>query len=223
MTDLADVLAKSAALDWFVGKVSVVTGSTITVSLRGGLIYNVGCMDQYIPAAGDIVICLSMPGRGIVALGSNNAGTPPVTLPTPTVLTVSAASTGTHGPSAGVWAASTLIQEPDRAGCFFYAAGAFTTMSTAALATFEIEVTCTAGGGPDFILHNNVTGAGPLVLADTMIFSAEPTTLSTPVWVKLPVGWGEKIVQGSAQGIGIGLGSRSGTYSGTGRLRVTTI
>lgn len=225
MANLEDVLAQAPPLRWLIGKVAFVTGDTFTMIYNNGFVLNVGCSDQYIPVPDDIVHVLAWEPNGMLAICSNNA---PLTPPTPMVpvgtpVTVSANSYGTYDLSAAAWTASTLVQSPTQVACWFYTPSAFSSLAASTLATFEIEVTRTSGGPPEFVTHTNLAGSGVLGLPGQKYAKVTPP-LTVATWVPLPLEWGQQLIAGTIKGIGVGGGLYSGTYSnGTGRVRLTPL
>lgn len=227
--DLSDVIERTPGLRLIRGRVTAVDGDLITVSYLGGVITNVGTLDQYSATEDDIAVVIVWPKGGMLAIGSNNgAGPPDATLPwTPVTLTVAAEGVSTYvlaASGAVTWLGSTLQQGPDRALCWFYDGGLFATVSGGLLASFEVEVIRTAGGPPEFLLHGNPGAGGELIMASpTWYLPDDLPAVGVATWIPLPVGWGEMLVNGLASGVGIGLGQHTGTYTGTGRVRFTTV
>lgn len=224
MPDLVRTLAEAPAVKWLIGRVSVLTGDTFTLAYSGGEIPNVGCSDQYIPIVGDVVHVLSWSPNGMLAICSNNAPLVPrvPSVPVGTPITVSANAYGTYDLDTAAWTASTLVQSPHQVACWFYTPSAFASLATSILATFEIEVTRTSGGPPEFVTHGNTTGAGALILPGQK-YAREQPPATVATWVKLPLEWGQQLIGGTIKGIGIGGGLYTGAYSGTGRVRLTPL
>lgn len=228
--NLSDVIDRTPGLRLIRGEVEQVTGDTITLSYLGGSIDHVATLDQYNPVVNDIVIVIVWPKGGYLAIGSNNgttAETPSVPVP-PYTLTVNADGVSTYVLDAAgnfTWLGSTLEQGEDRALCWFYDTGLFSSMTGALLASFEVEITLTSGGPPELLLHGNPSAVGELVQATPTWYlpDEDDVPLGVATWVPVPVGWGEMLANGQASGVGIGLGQHTGTYTGTGRLRFTTV
>lgn len=226
MADLAALLVQKEPLEWVIGTVTVITGDTFTMLWRGGTVYNVGHVSGYTPVVNDIVHCLSWGQNGMLAFGKTASTILLPALPTPTVTTVNSNGTATWGPGDTAWEASVLKQEPNKLGCFFYTQSDFDPIKNAELSKVEIQVTRTSGGPPEFRLHGNLSGTGPLILGSATIFTAPTPAAGVPTWIPLPIGWGQRLILSTdldAFGIGIGLGEYSGVYTSTGNLRITTI
>lgn len=227
--NLSDVIERTPGLRLIRCKVTSVYGDLFSATYLGGIITNIGALDQYNPAPGDIAVVIVWPKGGYLAIGSHNGSGPPsTTVPwTPVTLTVNAEGVSTCVKSATgavTWLGGVLQQEPDRALCWFYDSGLYAPLGGGLIASFEIEVTRTSGGPPEFLLHGNPGAAGELVMATpTWYLPDDLPAVGVPTWVPLPVGWAEMLVNGQASGVGIGLGQHTGTYTGTGRMRFTTI
>lgn len=225
MPNLEDVLAQAPTVRWLIGKVGLLTGDTFTMIYNGGFVLNVGCSDQYIPAVGDIVHVLAWEPNGMLAVCSNNT---PLTPPTPTVpvgtpITVSANAYGTYNLATLTWTASTLVQSPTQVACWFYTPSDFASLASSTLAKFEIEVTRTSGGPPEFVTHTNTAGSGALGLPGQKYAKVNPPA-AVATFIPLPLEWGQQLIAGTIKGIGIGGGLYSGAYSNaTGRARLTPL
>jgi hypothetical protein len=206
-----------------VGTVNAVNATSVILEYRGGLITNVGYVDQYIPVVGDVVHAISQQGQGVLIVGSNNVAPQPVSqLPLPTVLTVNATQWASYAASA--WSSGVLVQSPSSWACWFYPVGAFASLSGRLLASFEFEVVLAAGGPPEFVAHATPAPAGTLTLRDTFRHAPIQPAVGVATWVPLPLDWGAAMVSGEMAGVAIGGGIYSGTYSGTsGRVRITTL
>ena len=225
MPELADVLAAMPGMQLRQGKVALLAGTRnqyVHIDYAGGRILNAGKFDGDTYAVGDYVWFLLDNESGALILGKQTpsthdsvfAGMPP------TPLTVTAASNATYDTMLGTWTASTLVQSPTQLASWFYTAGAFSTLATSPLSAAQVEVTRTGGGPLEFTTHRNATGAG--VYDGTGDWFGVPATpLGVATWVSLPLDWGRQLANGTIRGVSIGGGTFSGTYSGTGRIRLT--
>lgn len=223
MSALAGRLARTPSLTWLVGTVDTVNGTSVTLAYRGGLITNVGYVDQYIPIVGDTVHAISQEGQGVLIVGSNNVVPQPVSqLPVPTILIVGATQWASYTSSA--WSGGVLVQSPTSWACWFYPAGAFASLAGRMLAGFEFEVVLAAGGPPEFVAHATPAPVGVLTLRDGFRHAPVQPVTGVATWVPLPLDWGDAMVSGEVAGVAVGGGIYNGTYSGaSGRLRATTL
>lgn len=223
---LENVLAQPAPLRWLIGRVAGITGNTFTMTYRGGDVPGVGHLDSYTPVVGDVVHVLSWPDNGMIAIGSQNAtevprwptevsvGNPLIVMPT---------QVATYTPSTGAWTPNVITQGPDSVGCWFYNPSDFTAFNLALLGEVAIEINPTDGGPPEFCEVTNTLPAGSLTLVEgsgSRYGRAQPT-LGAAIWLTLPLDWGLDLAAGTANAVGIGGGLYDGTYSGTGRVRLT--
>lgn len=231
--ELADLFTTAPAVRWFIADVVAVDelASTVTLSYLGGLVPGVGYLDHVVPEQGDVAHGLIWNTNGMLVIGTNTKTI--VTHPTlPTQLapiTVEAQQFGTY--SDGGWEPG-LVQSPTQFACWFYMAALpersadpgvpvdLAALVARDLSAFEVEVTRTGGGPPEFFAHRSNGVGDELRVADRKAPSNQ-VPLGVPTWVPLPVGWGEQFVLGNILGVGVGGGYYSGTYSGTGRLRFT--
>lgn len=224
MTEFADLFAQPAAVEWIIGKVDRITGTTFTMQYKGGLVEGVGSLDQYTPKVGDIVHCLSLEGQGVLALGSNNQKTtpdPPEETITAVVLPLS--SMGWLALD-HIWVMDPpLVQTPDQAIVWEYPPDGLDDQKWTDLGTLEIELTGLAGEQAELHLHNN-TGTGE-DFSEQQTWTTDPLPVNnTPTWMALPLGWGAELTQGRSRGIALGLTTEGTTnFTGTGRLRFTSI
>ena len=223
MSALTSQLVRTPGLTWIVGTVYAVNAASVVLACRGGLITNVGYVDQYIPIVGDVVHAISQEGQGVLIVGSNNAVSPPVSqLPLPTVLTVNSTQWASY--AAGTWTTGVLAQSPTSWACWFYPSGALASLAGRMLASFEFEIVLATGGPPEFVAHATAAPVGALTLRDTFRHAPVQPAVGVATWVPLPLDWGDAMVAGEIAGIAVGGGIYSGTYSGTsGRLRATTL
>lgn len=225
MANLVDVLAPAGSpLRLHKGKITASVGGWFDISYGGGVVKYASQLDGTTYSVNDWVIFTLGGDVGPLILGKQTMGTPPA-IPSPPsgALTVNATGSASYDSAAGTWTASTITQGPTSYGLWFYnTPAAFTSVATAALASFEIEVTRTAGGPPEFRAHGNASGAGDLVLVGDLFGSVLPP-LSVATWVSLPIDWGQQLAVGTIKGIAIGGGLFTGSYSGTGRVRLTPV
>jgi hypothetical protein len=218
MAELVDLLVQPAQLQLLFGKIAVVHGVYHDITYAAGVIKSVAKLDADTYSVDDYVAFLLGPSGGLI-LGKQTLGTPLPILPTPgSAVIVDDNAYGTYDSITGAWAASTLVQSPTQYGAWFYTPSAFTSLSGAMLASFEVEVTRTGGGPPEFAAHTNLSGSGTLNLTGQTYASEQPP-LSSATWIRLPLDWGHQLISGTIKGIAVGGGMNSGTYSGTGRVR----
>lgn len=220
---LEDVLAGGPRLRLLFGQVNSVVGSFVDIAYSGGVIQHAAKLDADTYSGGDYVAFLLSDEAGALILGKQTPGTPPPILPAPgSAVIVNAASYATYDSAAAAWTSGTLVQGPHQWACWFYNPADFTSLAGVILASFEIEVTRTSGGPPEFATHRNSTGTGVLDLpGDT--YARDQPAAGVATWIKLPIDWGTRLVSGTIKGIAVGGGMNSGAYSGTGRARITPV
>ena len=113
-----------------------------------------------------------------------------------------------------------LEQAPGKTACLFYSGG-FTSLAGKALQSVEVEL-IVSGGPPDFIGHQNDTPAGALTTTG-IPYRSTASALGTAAWVPLPIGIGQALVSGAIRGIGIVSNGQTGTYTGSGSVRLTPL
>jgi hypothetical protein len=102
--DLAQALASEPPLKWVIGRVTAITGSTFSMSYRGGTVTGVAAVGTYVPKVGDVVHLLSSDQNGMIAIGANNqAATVPVTPPPPVPITVAPLSAAVYQVATATW------------------------------------------------------------------------------------------------------------------------
>lgn len=222
--DLARALAPPPAVGWIIGRVTAVTGDTLTMTYKGGTVTDVGVLDHYIPAIGDVVHVLTSDLNGMVAIGSNNQTTPPVTpTPPPPPITLASTSTATYRISTNTWTVGTVDESPDQVGCWFYPA--FDTgvgVGALPLASVTIRLTVSTTAPLEFVLHGNATPAGPIVILGSYRVAAPNAGAATEV--PLPLDWGSMLIRGQAMGIGVGGGDYTASLTGSaGQLTFTPL
>jgi hypothetical protein len=219
MSKLDAMLAGLAApgLHWLTGKVYAVNpDSTVTLQYRGGFIYNVGTLDQYTPAEGDVVHALSQEGTGTLILGSNNTPLTPPPENTPgTPVILNPVLGRTYNEVTQEWTSVVGIQGGDLIGAWTYDASS---LRTTLLERVEIELFMVSGGPPEFATHANSTLSGPLTVSDYIWRVGAWTD-----WYPLPISWGDQLIAGGISGFAVVSSGQSGTYSGTGRVRLTPL
>ncbi len=220
--ELEALLAPAAPVEWFIGKVSAVTGDTVSVTYGGGTMTNVGCLDQYIPAVNDIVHGLMWEPNGAIVLGSNNTPASPPTPPAagPQII-VNANSSGSYDIPSKTWITATNNAGPNLYRAWFYLTSAFSSMVGLSLKSFEIELTETEWKGIDYATATNASATGLYTPVDYFISPA--AAVGVPTWMPLPLTWGQQMITGAIKSIALGGGQYSGTFTGTGRLRLTAI
>lgn len=223
MSELTEFLAPDPPVEWFIGKVSALTGDTVSVTYWGGTITKVGVVDQYIPAVNDVVHGLMWGQNGAIIFGSNNSPASPPTPPAAGAVTIIAGATkSSYVISAATWLGVAVNEaDPDLYRAWFWPAGSFSALAGTDLAKFEVEVTQTAGNALQFVAASNLTATGPYVPLDDYL--APASTPSVATFVTLPLDWGQQIIAGTMKSIALGGGQYPSTLTGTGRLRFTGI
>lgn len=224
MADLADVISSPSGARLRQGQVAAVAGTGgkyLHIDYAAGRVLNAGKFDSDTYSVGDYVWFLLDNEAGALVLGKQTPGTHDTSVITPpAAITVTAASYGTYDLVAGMWTASVLNQSPTTVGAWFYAAGAFSAMAGVPLGAVEVEVTRTTGGPVEFTTHQNMSGAGTFLGTDDWFGAASPE-VGVATWTPVPLDWGTQLASGAIKGIAIGGGLYTGTYSGTGRVRLT--
>lgn len=226
MPDLMDVLAPAGGARLKQGRVGAVVGvdsQYIHIDYAAGRILNAGKFDDATYVVGDYVWFLLDDEAGALILGKQTPGVHEDASPTPPApLTVNSASNATYDTAAAVWTASTLVQSPTKLASWFYTAGAFSSVAGWALGSVELEVIRSTGGPLEVTPHGNTTGSGTYLAVDERhLWPSTPVGVAT--WVPLPLDWGARLATGVIKGFSIGGGTYSGTYAGTGRVRLTPI
>jgi hypothetical protein len=225
MPDMADLLAELSRprLTWISATVSAVdVNGLVTLDYKGGTIFKASHLSSYVPVPGDRVEALSYEPMGVLVLGKNAApASPPPSFLPQTPVIVSPSTVATYGPGLTDWAPGTLEQGPGKVACLFYPA-AFSSLAGKFLQTVEVELIVNSGGPPDFIGHQNDTPAGALVTTG-LPFRSTTYAPGTSVWFPLSIGIGQALVSGAIRGIGIVSNGQTGSYSGSGRVRLTPL
>jgi len=204
--DLAAALAPEPGVKWIIGRVTAVTGNTLTMNYRGGDITDVGVLDSYIPVVGDVVHVLASDLNGMIAIGSNNQTVAPTPIPTPaSPVAVHPSSVATYQMSTSIWTPGVVVESPDQVGCWFYPS--FNTVSRTVLpaAGLTINITAQTGAPLEFVPHSMTAPLGPLVLAGPT-YRCAPPPIGVPTDVQLPIGWAAMLLSGQASGVGAGGG-----------------
>jgi hypothetical protein len=221
--ELEALLAEAPPLRWFIGKVSAVTGDTVSITYIGGTMTKVGCLDQYIPVVNDIVHGLIWEPNGAIVLGSNNTPASPPTPPAagPQII-VSRDTMGSYDVPTATWIVPSVNEaSPTLYRAWFYLTSAFSSLAGLKLKAFEIEMTQTAGNGIEFTTAANASATGIYTPID--YFTTPAVTFGVPTWVSLPIDWGQRMIAGTIKSIATGGGQYPATFTGTGRLRLTAI
>jgi hypothetical protein len=225
MPDMGDLLAELARPRVLLisAVVSVVDiNGNVTLDYKGGTIQKASRLSSYTPFIGDQVVALSYEPMGVVVLGKVTAASsaPPAFTPqTPVVITPSTVST--YGPDPAQWTPGVLEQAPGKTACLFYSGG-LGSLSGVFLQKVEIELIVNSGGPPDFIGHQNDLPTGALVTTG-LPYRSTTYAPGTAVWFPLSIGLGQALVSGAIRGIGIVSNGQQGSYSGTGRVRLTPL
>lgn len=207
-------------MGWIIGRVSAITGDTLTMTYKGGTVTDVGILDQYVPTVGDVVHVLTSDSNGMIAIGSNNQPTtvltPPVPLPPATVV---ASSTATYRLSSNTWTPSVVIESPDQIGCWFYP-----TLTIGPgilpLASLTIEVMVPDTTPLEFVLYANPDTSVPAAVVASYRIVAP--TVGVAADVALPLGWGLMLINGEARGVGVGGGAYTSDLTGSSGLLTFT-
>ena len=224
MADLSDLLAElnRPRLIWLSATVSAVgTDGALTLSYKGGTISKASRLASYTPVVGDRVEVLSYEPMGVLVLGKNVS--PSVAMPVPVAQTpviVSPVNRATYGPGLTDWTVGVMEQVPGKTACLFYSGG-FTALAGKALESVEVELIVN-GGPPDFIGHQNDTPTGALTTTGVP-YRSVVSVPGTAVWLPLPIGMGQALVSGAIRGLGIVSNGQTGTYTGSGRVRLTPL
>lgn len=221
MPDLVAALVTEVPVRWHIGRVAAINAdSTISVTHKGGVMENVGVLDQYTPVVGDVVHMLGSNLNGVLAIGSNNqVGSAPVTPPVTPPTTVASSGTGTYRSDLGDWTAG-LTQSPIRVGCWFYPDPI--TLSFGSIAQLTIRVTAQDDMPLEFVLHGMTAAAGPLVLITGASYQVAPPPVGVPTDVPLPLEWAALLAAGPANGVGVGGGNYSTVLTGSSGLLTFT-
>lgn len=226
MADLSDLLAELGRprLLWISATVSAVDPSgNVTLSYSGGTITKASRLASYTPVVGDRVEALSFEPMGVLVLGKNTApAVVPPTFQSRAAVIVNPVTRGTYGPGVNEWTAGVLEQASGRVACVFFNGG-FGALAGVALQSVEIEMVISTGGGPpDFVGIQNEGAAG--ILSTTGVpFRSVNNSPGAAVWMPLPIGIGQALVSGAIKGIGITSNGQSGSYTGSGRVRLTPL
>jgi len=225
MADLSDLLGElnRPRLVWLSAIVTAVdVNGLMTLSYRGGNIFRAAHLASYTPVIGDRVEVLSYEPMGVLVLGKNAApAVAPPTLVPQTPVIVNPTARATYGPGITDWTPGVLDQGPGKVACLFYSGG-FAPLVGVALQSVEVELTIDSGGPPDFIGHQNDLPSGALTTTGVP-YRSPGTSLGTSMWMSLPIGIGQALVSGAIRGIGIVSNGQTGSYSGTGRVRLTPL
>jgi hypothetical protein len=225
MPDLTDLLAELGRprvilISAVVSAVDV--SGNVTLDYKGGVIQKASHLSSYTPVVGDKIVALTYEPMGVVVLGkvTSAASAPPAFIPqTPVVITP--VTRATYGPDPAQWTSGVLEQAPGNTACLFYSGG-LGSLSGVFLQKVEIELIVNSGGPPDFIGHQNDLPSGGLVTTG-LPFRSTTYTPGTAVWFPLSIGMGQALVSGAIRGIGIVSNGQVGSYSGTGRVRLTPL
>lgn len=226
MPDMSDLLAELGRprVLWLSATVLAVdSGGLLTLDYKGGTISKAARLASYTPVTvGDRVEVLSYEPMGVLVLGKNSASgaAPPAFIPqTPVVITPT--TVATYGPGATEWTPGVLQQAPGKVACLFYSGG-LGSLAGVFLQKVEIELIINSGGPPDFIGHQNDTPAGALTTTG-LPYRSTTYAPGTAVWLPLSLGMGQALVSGVIRGIGIASSGQVGSYSGSGRVRLTPL
>jgi len=225
MPDMSDLLAELSRprVLWVSATVLAIdSGGLLTLDYKGGTISKAARLASYTPVVGDRVEALSYEPMGVLVLGKNaTSGTaPPVFIPqNPVVITPT--TIATYGPGPIEWTPGVLQQAPGKVACLFYSGG-LGSLAGVFLQKVEIELVVSSGGPPDFIGHQNDLPTGALTTTG-LPYRSTTYTPGTAVWLPLSIGMGQALVSGAIRGIGIVSSGQTGTYSGSGRVRLTPL
>jgi hypothetical protein len=209
------------SLKWIKARVySVNPDGSVILEYLGGFIPGVGTLDHYTPVEGDVVHALSLQGQGTLVLGSSST---PLAAPAPLVpqtpIILNPLYSATYDIASQTWQPGVINQGPGLVGAWGYNAVA---LRTVMVEKVEIEINLLDGGPPEFINHRSASASG--VLAESEFIWRVPRPAAGVLsWVSLPIGWGLDLINGTINGFGLHSSGQSGTYSGTGRVRVTPL
>lgn len=225
MPELSDVLTRGGSTRLIQGVAAAIVGTRsqyVHIDYAAGRVLNAGMLNGVTVVVGDLVWFLLDDEAGALVIGKQNvSGTHEAGgVAPPAAVTINAVSSATYDAYAVTWTAGTLVQSPTQYASWFYSAGSLSTLAGYSLAAVEVEVTRTSGGPLEFTTHSNVSGSGAYT-GGTDRFGAPATPVGVATWVPLPLDWGTELISGAIRGVSIGGGLFSGTYSGTGRIRLT--
>lgn len=221
---MKDLLAEiiKPKVNWLVGRVYKINeNGTCTLTYAGGYIYNVGSLDHYTPVVGDVVHALSFEPQGVLILGSNSnpTGIVPVDPVAQPSVIYSPISTATYTLATETWTPGSLQQGPEFMAAWRYDTEALMLMKDTVLQKVEIEITCVSDGPPELV---RFIGDPPVVVPGPP-WQVQQTAVNIPTWVPMAIGWGQELINGISDGIGITSSGQTGVYSGTGRVRLTPL
>lgn len=224
--DLVEQITKDIPLTWITGRVLRLTGGTIVVSYLGGEITNVAVSDQYSPIVGDVVQCLSLAKKGVLALCSTNltALAPGTNVPpAPTTHTVKAWRILGYDYASKKWD-NTPEAGPTRRLVWFVGGGEFDPFKWIEVSKFEVQLTLLTGTVLEFSLISGAQSVGvPAVVPAALYLQAAPP-VGVPTWIPLPLDWAVKLLRNEAFGIAVGGGQYSSSFtSDIALLRFTSI
>jgi hypothetical protein len=208
MPDLADVLAglSGEGATLVKGTISAVSTGRLTVTINGGTFDRVPYLDlgtAWTPAVGAQVYLLNQKGFGMLAIGS-----PKIPAADPAV--AASITTIVNPDTVGNWTARTQtwtvpldgvlnqVAPETASGAWFYDPADFAAWIGRTLARVEIELSVLSGTPALALLRNAPLDGPPDPVAAPQAVSAP---LGGPVWVPLPLSWGNLLVSGEARGI----------------------
>jgi hypothetical protein len=223
MPDLIQALATGPGVKWLIARVTAITTPTITITYRGGDVTDVGVLDQYVPAVGDVVHILASDLNGFLAIGSNNQGgtiTPPTVQPS---RTATASDVATYRISTLTWTVGTLQESPDLVGIWLYPPAQIAAAHAALpIARLTIRITATDAVPLEFVLHRMTSASGPLTLVPGAAYRTGAPPVGVPTDIPLPLGWATLLTSGLANGVGVGGGDYATTLTGSSGLLAFT-
>lgn len=224
--ELVQQITKDTPLTWITGTVRTIRADgKLVVTYKGGEIPGVGVSDQYTPVVGDIVQCLSMANKGMLALCSTNT-VPPATggdLPDATVDTGGPWHTDGFDLTVNHWDHLSNAA-PDHLAVWLYSSGAFSGFQLIEMSKFEIQLNVTTSEPLEFSLLSSAdTSTAPVKEPGALYLQPAPSP-GILSWVPLPIGWASALLAGTATGISIGGGQyTTAIIDGSGLLRFTSI
>jgi hypothetical protein len=220
--DLARALATDPRVKWIIGRVTALSGDTFTMTYRGGVVQGVAALDSYTPKVGDVVHVLASDQSGMIAIGSNNQ---PAAIPSSpvSVMPVSFASSAvaTYEISAGSWTSGVLQASPDSLALWLYPMPIGGPGMSGPMARFTIQIAAEPTIPLEFILHAASAATGTPEILD-MSYSVAASPVGGATDVALPLDWATELLQGRAQGIGVGGGDYTVTLTGSSGLLTFT-
>lgn len=218
-SSLAGLLQQAPSARMFRGRVTAITGLTLTVTYGAGAAQQVAFLDTYSPQMGDQVYGLVQDGFGMLVLGSDNA---PITAaagpPEPAVFVIDPRMARTvHEDGAPPVEGQPVSMGGDDVGVWGYDPAVLAAEHGRAWGALDIEVTRLTGSGPPVFELVMADGMPPVL---TQGWSSAMPSPDVATWLPLPVSWADELGSGRAAGVAVRSAVYHGRYRG-GRLRFT--